>query len=206
MYIEDCDLSGCNINNCKIANSGSNGIHYSSIINCAGTFGPVNDSTIYPIIPNLISEIPTVVPSENIEYNDNIFRTLRLKYLVGRLNNIGCYCNTIQKYDFVNPIIYTNSLVGGRYFFKIGDFTTEVLSVNILDKTIGEVFQTVVGSGIPIAPTNIILEKPTKPEDESAIYETNTTPIIESFTRMMDEINFSSGLLEDSRNLFNALL
>jgi uncharacterized protein YjbI with pentapeptide repeats len=203
MYIDSCDLSACNINNCKIVNSG---IHFSSLINCTGTGGPINDSNIYPIMHDLISTVPTVISSENIEYTDNIFRTLRLKYLVGRLNNIGCYCNTSQKYDFVNQIVYSNSLVGGRYFFKIGDFSTEVLSVNILDKTIADIFQCVVGSGLPVVPTNIILPKPTKIEDESVIYETNTTPIIESFTRMMDEINFSSGLLEDSRNLFNALL
>lgn len=206
MYIEDCDLSGCNINNCRIVNSGLNGIHFSSIINCTGTFGPVNDSTIYPVMPDLVTVVPTVIPSENIEYTDNIFRTLRLKYLVGRLNNIGCYCNIAQKYDFINPIVYKNSLVGGRYFFKIGDFATEVLSVNILNKTIADVFQVVVGSGLPVVPTQVTLPKPTGPNDESAIYETNQTPIIEAFTRMMDEINFSSGLLEDSRNLFNALL
>lgn len=206
MYIEDCDISGCNINNCRIVNSGVNGIHYSSIINCTGTFGPVNDCTIYPVMPDLVTLVPTVTQSNNIEYTDNVFRTLRLKYLVGRLNNIGCYCNTSQKYDFVSQIQYSNSLVGGRYFFKIGDFTTEVLSVNILNKTIGDVFMAVVGSGLPVVPTNVILPKPTSLEDESLIYESNSTPIIEAFTRMMDEINFSSGLLEDSRNLFNALL
>jgi uncharacterized protein YjbI with pentapeptide repeats len=206
MYIEDCDLSGCNINNCRIINTGLNGIHYCSIINCTGTFGPVNNSTIYPVMPDLVTVVPKVIPSENIEYTDNIFRTLRLKYLVGRLNNIGCYCNVSQKYDFINTIRYENSLVGGRYFFKIGDFATEVLNVSILDKTIGDIFQEVVGSGLPVVPTQAILPKPTSPTDESAIYETNATPIIEAFTRMMDEINFSSGLLEDSRNLFNALL
>ncbi len=206
MYIEDCDISGCNINNCRIVNSGSNGIHFSSIINCTGTFGPVNDSTIYPVMPDLVTIVPTVIQSNNVEYTENLFRTLRLKYLVGRLNNIGCYCNTAQKYDFINQIQYSNSLIGGRYFFKIGDFTTEVLSVNILNKTIGDVFMCVVGSGLSVVPTNTSLPKPTKIEDESLIYETNATPIIEAFTRMMDEINFSSGLLEDSRNLFNALL
>ncbi len=207
MYIENCDLSGCNINNCKIVNTDNGvGIHFSSIINCTGTFGPVNDCTIYPVMPDLVTVVPTVVQSKNIEYTENIFRTLRLKYLVGRLNNIGCYCNISQKYDFINQIQYSNSLIGGRYFFKIGDFTTEVLSVNILNKTIGDVFLSVVGSGLPVVPTNVILPKPTKLEDESLIYEVNATPIIEAFTRMMDEINFSSGLLEDSRNLFNALL
>jgi uncharacterized protein YjbI with pentapeptide repeats len=204
MYIEDCDLSCCNINNCNIVNNSS--IHFSSVINCTGTGGSIYNSNIYPIMRNLISEVPTVIPSNNIEYTDNMFRTLRLKYLVGRLNNIGCYCNTLQKYDFVNPIIYTNSLIGGRYFFKIGDFATEVLSVNIRNKTIGDIFKGVIGSGLPVVPTQVTLEKPTSITDESNIYETNATPIIESFTRMMDEINFSSGLLEDSRNLFNALL
>ena len=203
MYIDGCDLSACNINNCKIVNSK---INLSSVIYCTGSGGPISNSNIYPIMKDLISAVPTVMPSENIEYIDNMFRTLRLKYLVGRLNNIGCYCNLVQKYDFVNPIIYTNSLVGGRYFFKIGDFATEVLSVNILDKTIGDIFQKVVGSGLSVIPGQITLPKPISPNDESAIYETNTTTIIESFTRMMDEINFSSGLLEDSRNLFNALL
>jgi len=204
MYIEDCDLSGCNINNCTIVNNRV--INLSSVINCSGTGGPIYKSNIYPVRYDLISTVPTVIPSENIEYVDNMFRTLRLKYLVGRLNNIGCYCNLVQKYDFINPIVYTNSLVGGRYFFKIGDFATEVLSVNILDKTIGDIFHKVVGSGLPVVPGQITLPKPISPTDESAIYETNTTAIIESFTRMMDEINFSSGLLEDSRNLFNALL
>jgi len=204
MYIEDCDLSGCNINNCTIVNNRV--INLSSVINCSGTGGPIYNSNIYPIMKDLISEVPTVVPSDNIEYTDNMFRTLRLKYLVGRLNNIGCFCNTLQKYDFVNPIIYTNSLVGGRYFFKIGDFATEVLSVNILNKTIGDVFKVVIGSGLPVVPKQVTLPKPISITDESAIYEKNATPIIESFTRMMDEINFSSGLLEDSRNLFNALL
>jgi hypothetical protein len=176
------------------------------LFDCQGTFNQVYNSKLYPTITDQISLKPITVESSDITYIDNMFRTLRLKYLVGRLNNIGCYCNAAQAYNYTSAIDSKNNMIGGRYFYKIGDFTTEVISVNLLGKTIGDIFATVVGSGSCSVSKNINIPKPTKPEDEFAIYETNATPVIETFTRMMDEINFSSGLLEDSRNLFNALL
>lgn len=207
MYIFNCDLSNCNIYNCRIINSGSRYIYGCSLIECEGTFNIINKSKLYPIsMLNLVKLKPVVVPSENIEYIDNMFRTLRLKYLVGRLNNIGCYCNTSQTYDYVNKISDSNCMVGGRYFYKIGDFSTEILSVNLTDKTIGDIFKIVVGTGSLCTSKHVSIPQPLSPTDEADIYELNATPIIESFTRLMDEINFSSGLLEDSRNLFNALL
>lgn len=206
MYIVDCDISGCNLNNCRIINSGDYKINASSVINCTGIFNKITNSTIYPVLPNLVSVESVTIPSNNILYTDNLFRTLRLKYLVGRLNNIGCYCNTSQTYNYIDPISASNCMIGGRYFYKIGDFTTEVFSINLTNKTIGDLFKIIIGSGLPSVPKHVTLAQPLSPDDEADIYELNATPIIEIFTRLMDEINFSSGLLEDSRNLFNALL
>ena len=39
-------------------------------------------------------------------------------------------------YDYVSDISKSNCIIGGRYFYKIDDFTTEIISVNLEEKTI----------------------------------------------------------------------
>ena len=232
VVISDCDISGvliyrcsvynCNLYNCLLINNNSSTgltsydaqpgqycVNYCKILYCTGSGNNITNSSLYPYLSGatLIESYPVTISSSNITYSSNFFRTLRLKYLVGRLNNIGCYNNTSLTYNFINDISDSNCLVGGRYFYKIGDFATEIISVNLQSKTIADVFYTIIGDGTGSGTnTYKTIPTPTTQWDESVIYELNNNPIVEIFSRMMDEINFSSGLLEDSRNLFNALL
>jgi uncharacterized protein YjbI with pentapeptide repeats len=204
--VTNCDVSGCQLFNCRLVNNYN--VKNSTLIECTGTGNQIYKSFLYPYTDNdIVQSFPVKITSKNINFSSNFFRTLRLKYLVGRLNNIGCYSNTDLTYDYINDISESNCIIGGRYFYKIGDFTTEVISVNLEDKTIADVFYTVIGSGNGcVTRTFKTIPTPVTQWEESVIYELNNNPIVEVFSRMMDEINFSSGLLEDSRNLFNALL
>jgi uncharacterized protein YjbI with pentapeptide repeats len=204
--VTNCTLESCNLFNCRLLNNTS--VNNCTLIECTGSGNQISNCFLYPYNDNgMVQSFPVTIKSSNITYSSNFFRTLRLKYLVGRLNNIGCYNNTDLTYDYVNDISNSNCIIGGRYFYKIGDFGTEVISVNLQEKTIGDVFYTVIGDGCGYSAKSYkTIPVAVNQWDESDIYELNNNPIVEVFSRMMDEINFSSGLLEDSRNLFNALL
>lgn len=209
VYIYDCILISCNLFNCRLVNNDIN--NSSNLIDCTGTGNDIHNSFLYPYTDcetSIVKSTPVTINSNNINYNSNFFRTLRLKYLVGRLNNIGCYNNTSESYDYINDITNLNCIVGGRYFYKIGDFQTEIISIDLKDKTIGNIFSTVIGDNLNCSNTisRTIIPTPTSQWDENLIYETGNSSVVTVFSRLMDEINFSCGLLEDSRNLFNALL
>ena len=207
VYIYNCTLNSCNVFNCRLVNNyiGSS----SNLIECTGTNNEIHNSFLYPYTNcGIVNSTPVTITSNNINYNSNFFRTLRLKYLVGRLNNIGCYNNLKLSYDYINDISNTNCIVGGRYFYKIGDFQTEIINIDLKNKTIGNIFSDIIGDNLSCVNSNTrtIIPIPTTEWDEDVIYETNNSSVVSVFSRLMDEINFSCGLLEDSRNLFNALL
>jgi hypothetical protein len=126
-------------------------------------------------------------------FNGNPYRQLKLKYMVGRLNNIGVAFNENLPYDYVSDISSTsNRYINGRYSYRIGDFSPEILEVDLYSKTVGEVWENAANA------------------DSKGTVDFGTAGsfinVMRSLSRLKDQLNFSSGLLEDSRNLFNAAL
>lgn len=129
----------------------------------------------------------------NTTFMGNAYRQLKLKYMVGRLNNIGVAFNSNLPYDYVSDISSTNNrYINGRYSYRIGDFSPEIVEVDLWNKTVGEVWENAANA------------------DSKGTVDFGTAGsfinVMRSLTRLKDQLNFSSGLLEDSRNLFNAAL
>ena len=126
-------------------------------------------------------------------FNGNAYRQLKLKYMVGRLNNIGVAFNENLPYNYISDISsVANRYINGRYSYRIGDFSPEILEVDLYNKTIGEIWENAANA------------------DSKGTIDFGTPGsfinVMRSLSRLKDQLNFSSGLLEDSRNLFNAAL
>ena len=129
-------------------------------------------------------------------FTANSYRTLKLKYLVGRLNNIGVAFQPNLPYDYMSDISSTtNRYINGRYGYKIGDFNMEVIEVDLWNKTLSDVFENAAQ----------LDSKGTVSFGNEGAHGTQAWSYINvarSLARLKDQLNFSSGLLEDSRNLF----
>ena len=130
----------------------------------------------------------------------NNYRTLKLKYLVGRLNNIGVAFQPNLPYDYMSDISSTNNrYINGRYGYKIGDFNMEVIEIDLWSRTLNDVFENAAqldSKGTASFGT----------EGTAGTGNFTFINVARSLARLKDQLNFSSGLLEDSRNLFSALL
>jgi len=126
-------------------------------------------------------------------FNGNAYRQLKLKYMVGRLNNIGVAFHANLPYDYVSDISdNANRYINGRYAYKIGDFSTEIIEIDLFDKNIDQVWENAVSAD---SKSNVDFGTP------GSFINLNR-----SLCRMKDQLNFSSGLLEDSRNLFESAI
>lgn len=126
-------------------------------------------------------------------FTGNYYRTLKLKFLLGRLNNIGCALDTEMPYDYVNATSSTNKYINGHYAYRIGDFPPERIFIDLEGVSLATIF----AEGLPTNSAGAA-------EFGSSIATYGS--VADSFARLKQHLNFSAGLLEDSRNLFQALL
>jgi hypothetical protein len=152
------------------------------------------ENVIMDISGNTLGDTTTtdVVAVSNL-FTGNFARQLKLKFMVGRLYNVGCALNNTNAYDYLSDIAEdSNDLINGFYGYKIGEFSTELVKVSLFNKTIQNVFDNAIqvnsSGGVTFGTTD-------------ASYGS----INNSLMRMLDQINFATGLLEDCRNMFNAV-
>ena len=127
-------------------------------------------------------------------FTGNYYRTLKLKFLLGRLNNVGCALDHELPYDYIGDISSgANRYLNGHYVFRVGDFPPERIFIDLNATTLANIF----AEGLP---TNGVGSA----EFGSSIASYGS--VADSFARLKSHLAFSNGLLEDSRNLFEALL
>lgn len=159
----------------------------------------VNEAIITPDADGSVQDTSQTVVFDTT-FNKNFYRTLKLKFLVGRLNNIGVAFQPNLPYDYASDISSTaNRYINGRYGYKIGNFNMEVIEVDLWGKTLADVWENAAqldSKGTASFGT----------EGASGTQAFTFINVARSLARLKDQLNFSSGLLEDSRNLFSALL
>lgn len=168
------------------------------------SFTPVSMTKItknFDICDNII--IDDVSHNGNInttEFSANYYRTLKLKHLVGRLNNIGIGFNNNIPFDYISDISSnTNRYINGRYSYRIGTFGTEIIQIDLWNEAesrstlISELF-----NNIAITDTKGYIDFGTT----HVIY----INLIKSLQCLKEQINFSTAILQDSRSTYQALL
>lgn len=154
---------------------------------------PVSMEHILQEIDNEVT-IDTSLSSVSIAtFTGNFVRTLKLKYMVGKLHNIGCAVAPANAYDFTSEISSTNRYINGHYVYKIGEFDPERIHIDLLNKTIQDIF-------------NYALTVNSLGTETFGSTISSYGSVSNSISRLLDQLNFSAGLLEDSINLFNAAL
>jgi len=204
MIVNASDLSGCNLFNCRLTNNTQSGkrLYNCTITDCIGDSNIIINSSLTKSYELVDSKLVTV-QSNDIEYSSNFYRNLKLKYLTARVNNIGVYNNKTVAFDYINDISQSNCLIGGRYFLKIGDFNTKIINIDLQNKTLNDILKLVNG---PLSVQNKICPTPYSVYDTNCIYDNVEIPLVDMFKQLHAEVDFSSGLLEDSKHVFNALL
>lgn len=154
---------------------------------------PVSMEYVLPEIEGATTTDTSVNPVTIATFTGNFTRELKLKFMVGKLYNVGCAVDVTDAYDFSSVIGTNNKYLNGHYIYKIGKFSPERIQVDLENKTIAEIFAFAVAidsTGAEAFGTSIA--------SYGSIYN--------SLCRLLDQLNFSGGQLEDSRNLFNAAL
>lgn len=155
----------------------------------------------FDICENVITtDISNVGLINTFEFTDNYCRELKLNHNIGSLNNIGIGFNANIPFDYINDISSNaNRFINGRYAYRIGTFATQILQIDLWNETssreskIQELFNNTVATG------------------EIGYIDFGTTHkvyinVMKSLNCLIDQLNFSTSNLQNSRSAFSALL
>lgn len=148
--------------------------------------------------------------SQTVVYDETFvaknYRELSLKFVVGRVDNIGVAFQNNLPYDFQTDISgVTNRYLNGRYAYKIGVNNTEIIEIDLFNKTLADVFE----NAAQLDSKGTVTFGEGDSVSGTAAHGTQGFTwinVARSLQRLKDQLNFSGGLLEDSRHLFEALL